>query len=93
MSSTIWYENKFGEQAIAGKLLETTTVDGELYELMALSSDICDSVTDLAQLELMLNLDKREGYAIYPIRDSYGHYVWYHYNQRLVLCLARGLWG
>ncbi len=93
MTTSIWYEDRFGETTFAGYLLQYTEVDDELYELLALKDDICDNPAELVGVEAKLNTDKREGYAIYPIKNDLGEYVWNHYPQRLVLCLARGLWG
>ena len=93
MTTSIWYEDRFGETTFAGYLLQYTEVDDELYELLALKDDICDNPAELVGVEAKLNTDKREGYAIYPILDRYGDLVWEDRSQFLVLCLAKGVWG
>jgi hypothetical protein len=87
MTTTIWFEDKFGEQRTAGLNLRTSEIEGELYELLALKE------SNLGQLEGLLNVDSREGYAIYPVKNDYNQYVYFDFPNRLVLCLARGLWG
>jgi hypothetical protein len=93
MTTTIWFEDKFGEQRTAGLNLRTSEIEGELYELLALKDDIVDDPSNLGQLEGLLNVDSREGYAIYPVKNDYNQYVYFDFPNRLVLCLARGLWG
>lgn len=93
MPIKILFENRFGMVRNAGLVISSTETDGELYELLALGLDIVSVPDDLARVERELNVDKREGYAIWPILDSLGAYVWYHHPKRLVLCLARGIWG
>jgi hypothetical protein len=87
------YVDRFGIPRYAGLRLTYDDVEGEAYEVLAIKSDICDSLLELRQLEGAMNIDKREGYAIYPIRDTFGHYLWFWKAKDLVLCLARGLWG
>ena len=89
----ILYEDRFGIEREAGELVLSTEVDGELYEVLAIKIDIVLSQDELARLEHELNVDCREGYAIYPLKDSLDDFVWYHYRKGLVLCLARGIWG
>ena len=93
MATPIVFEDKFGEQRTAGYALSGSDYEGELYEVLAVNLDICDDIVNLAKLSGACNIDKREGYDIHPIRDSFGEYVWWHYERRLVLCLGRGLWG
>jgi hypothetical protein len=93
MPNPIRFENRFGILRNAGLVISSTEVDGELYELLALGLDVVQVPQELATIEGLLNVDKREGYAIWPILDSLGAYVWYHHPNRLVLCLARGIWG
>lgn len=93
MLSNIHFEDRFGIERNAGLLVSSTEVDGELYELLAVNIEIANTSQELAKLEYALNVDCREGYAIYPILDSYGGFVWYDRSNLLVLCLARGIWG
>ena len=93
MPIKILFEDRFGIERNAGLIISSTETDGELYELLALGLDVVSVPQELATIEHDLNIDNREGYAIYPILDSYGAYVWYHHPKRLVLCLARGIWG
>ena len=93
MPIKILFENRFGIAQEAGLMISSTEVDGELYEVLGVKDDICNNHDDLTRLELELNIDKREGYAIHPLTDEAGNYVWYHHPKRLVLCLARGIWG
>lgn len=93
MTIKIQYEDRFGEQKEAGVIISSNEVDGELYEVLGIKSEICNIHAELYNLERKLNVDKREGYAIHVLFDSAGHFVWYDYPKRLVLCLARGLWG
>jgi len=74
--------------------LHCKEVEGELYEIMGIHQSILEDEKKLRELEFEMNShDKREGYDIYPLKNSLGHYVWYHAPKKLVLCLARGLWG
>ncbi len=93
MTIDILYEDRFGIEQKAGVLISTSETDGELYELLGIKLAIVNVAQELARVEHELNVDKREGYAIYPILDSYEDYVWYHHPKGLVLCLARGIWG
>ena len=93
MVSKIVYEDRFGEEKEAGVIILSTDVDGELYEVLGVKVVIVDVTPELAQLELELNIDCREGYAIWPVLDSFGEYVWYDNPKQLVLCLSRGIWG
>ena len=93
MTTTIQFEDRFGMERNAGLVVLSGETDGELYELLALGLDVVSVPQDLATVEHDLNVDNREGYAIWPILDSNGAYVWYHHPKRLVLCLARGIWG
>lgn len=93
MPTAIWFENKFGEKELAGVRILISGVDSDLYEVLAIRSPICADEANLAELCSALNIDKREGYNIYPLKDSLDQYVWYHHDEDLVLCLARGLWG
>lgn len=93
MPTSIQFENRFGIQQNAGLVILSTETDGELYELLALGLDIVNVPEELARVEAKLNVDKREGYAIYPIKNDLGQYVWHHFRRQLVLCLARGIWG
>lgn len=93
MPTSIQHEDRFGEQQEAGLILLSTEVDGALYEVLGINAEICNIHVELYNLERELNVDKREGYAIHPLFDSAGDYVWYDHPNNLVLCLARGLWG
>ena len=45
-------------------------------------------------LENELNIDKREGFYIcYPVKDSYGSYVYFDAPNKIVLCVCCGYWG
>ncbi len=65
--------------------------DSVLYEVLAIELAVVNDPARLATLELELNTDNREGYAIYPILDRYGDLVWEDRSQFLVLCLAKGV--
>ena len=93
MTRDIVFEDRFGEDRYAGLRLTYNEVEGEAYEVLAIKADICDSRAELRQLEGAMNVDKREGFAIYPIKNDLGQYVWFWKAKNLVLCLARGLWG
>ena len=87
------YEDRHGEPRDAGLIISSNEVDGELYEVLAIEETICNNHYDLTRLEYELNIDNREGYAIHPLFDEGGDYVWYDRPKYLVLCLARGIWG
>ena len=93
MNRDIVIKDMFGEERFVGLRLTMDESDGELYEVLAIKEDIVLSPAALRNLEGQLNVDKREGYAIYPIRNSLGDLVWFWRAKNLVLCLARGLWG
>ena len=88
MKTDIYMDDEF-----AGLDVIMVDDEGTAYEIMALKSDICDNVLSLARLEKQLNVERREGYRIYPLRDNFGKYVWCDWEKRLVLCLGEGLWG
>jgi hypothetical protein len=47
----------------------------------------------MKELEQKLNSDKREGFHIFPVKDSLGEYVYYHYPDKLIICVIAGYWG
>ena len=75
------------------KIGTVNNTDSDLYELLGVEIEVANNRQKLDELGHELNVDCREGYAIYPILDSLGGFVWYDRPNLLVLCLARGIWG
>lgn len=80
------------EERVAGYIL-TSVEHKDLYEILALHSWVCDSHDNLCIVEMIRNVDKREGYCIHPLFDSGGGYVWHWKAKGLVTCVAIGMWG
>jgi hypothetical protein len=80
------------EDRVAGYALASVEHD-DIYEILALHSWVCDSHDNLSILEMIMNVDKREGYRIHPLFDSGGNYVWHWKAKGLVTCVAIGMWG
>lgn len=92
MITDIWIENRFGEREKVGVDIAYCE-EGDLYQVLGLREHIVNNHAELCTVEAVLNVDKREGYAIHPLTDEAGNYVWYNIHINLVLCLAVGMWG
>lgn len=65
----------------------------DLYEIISIPEKVLEDEGKMRRLELKLNVGKREGFHIYPVTNFLGEYVYYHYPDRLVICVIAGYWG
>lgn len=76
---------------IIRNLEEVTT---ESYELIVVPESIVKNEIEMDKLTNELNINKMEGFHIYPVCTvGTSNYIYYDYPNKLVLCVVVGYWG